>query len=80
MPTGMPVVFCRLSCQARVPAIRCLELHHPLSRQALCVRGEGYSFEESVRYLTHLDTELEKRNEGATAVLKQFGLHPTDAA
>ena len=31
-------------------------------------------------YLTHLDTELEKRNKGATDVLEQFGLDPVDAA
>ena len=52
----------------------------PLSLQALCVRGEGYSFEETAKLLTHLDTELEERNPGAIAVLKQYGLHPTDAA
>ena len=48
--------------------------------QALRVRGKGYSFEDMATLLTNLDTELEKRNKGATAVLKQFGLHPTDAA
>ena len=47
---------------------------------ALNVAGKGYNFQEMARYLTHLDTELERRNPGATDVLTQFGLDPVDAA
>ena len=39
-----------------------------------------YDFQEAREFLQHLDTELEERNPGAIAVLKQFGLHPVDAA
>ena len=47
---------------------------------ALTVAGKGYDFEKMAQYLTHLDTELERRNPGAAAVLRQYGLDPVDAA
>ena len=47
---------------------------------ALNVAGKGYNFEDMAQYLTHLDTELERRNPGAAAVLREYGLDPVDAA
>ena len=47
---------------------------------ALNVAGKGYDFQEMAQYLTHLDTELERRNPGATAVLRQYGLDSRHAA
>ena len=47
---------------------------------ALNVAGKGYDFQEMAQYLMHLDTELERRNPGAAAVLREYGLDPVDAA
>ena len=53
---------------------------HKIPIVALVVRGKGYSFEDMASYLTHIDTELERRNPGATEVLQKYDVDPVDAA
>merc|ERR1712139_27181 len=47
---------------------------------ALNLRGKGYDFMKSMQFMRHLDTELEKVNPGAPALLRANGLEPVEAA
>ena len=46
----------------------------------MTLRGKGYDHAEAQWQLLFLDTELERQNPGAIAVLRENGLDPTDAA
>ena len=61
-----------------------LEVHtavtHNIPIVALFIRGKGYDFDKSPQVLSHLDTQLDQLNPGASKVLRQFGVEPIDAA
>ena len=65
-------------------SLRCiLEIHAAVSAGIPIVgctlRGKGYDHSEAQNQLTFLDTALEQKNPGASAVLRQNGLDPRDA-
>ena len=47
---------------------------------AVSLRGKAYDFAHAQRTLTYLDTELEKYNPGASAILENNNVSPLDAA
>merc|ERR1719161_406826 len=61
-----------------------LEIHAAVSAGipivGVTLRGKGYDHQVAQRQLIFLDTELDRSNPGALAVLKENGLDPVDAA
>jgi hypothetical protein len=47
---------------------------------AISVQGKGYDFARAAELMLHLDTELERVNPGACAMLRKEGVDPVDAA
>ena len=61
-----------------------LEIHAAVSAGVpvigVTLRGKGYDHATANRQLSFLDTELDRLNPGASAVLRENGLEPLDAA
>ncbi len=61
-----------------------LEIHAAVTAAipiiAVQLRGGEYDFATARHTLTYLDTELDRRNPGATAILQQHSVQPVDAA
>ena len=47
---------------------------------ALNIAGRGYDYAAESHFMMHLDTMLEERNPGTTAMLAEHGVDPTDMA
>lgn len=56
-------------------------IEHDVPIIGVCIRGANmYDFGDAYNFLTHLDTQLEERNPGASALLKEHGVDMVDAA